>query len=199
VVAVIGTGMSLRESMVFSAFSSAKACTDHGGYQFPWNPVDLFTTVGAAYHDKHHQRWGYKVSSPFLSFAFLLPNIVRRAILHFTSNSGIEFWGPSSRTPKLHLDCIHGTAKQRRWLQKRKRESSNLHKKWAWVQLQRLKESSHRYLLHPCPWNRIVATTVKYFSSTVYSVCSIISCSAIYRSRMQGTSDARRGETRWTP
>ncbi|KAI4168003.1 MAG: hypothetical protein LQ348_007577 [Seirophora lacunosa] len=60
VVAVMGTGMSLRESMVFSAFSSAKACTDHGGYRFPWNPVDLFTTVGADYHDKHHQRWGYK-------------------------------------------------------------------------------------------------------------------------------------------
>jgi len=69
VVAVIGTGMSLRESMVFSAFSSAKACTDHGGYQFPWNPVDIFTTVGAAYHDKHHQRWGYK-SNFALHFQF---------------------------------------------------------------------------------------------------------------------------------
>ncbi|KAL8950432.1 MAG: hypothetical protein Q9222_003526 [Ikaeria aurantiellina] len=60
VVAVVGTGMSLRESMVFSAFSSIKACTDHSGYKFPWNPVDLFTTVDAEYHDKHHQRWGYK-------------------------------------------------------------------------------------------------------------------------------------------
>ncbi|KAL8965692.1 MAG: hypothetical protein Q9183_003733 [Haloplaca sp. 2 TL-2023] len=60
VIAVLGSGMSLRESMVFSAFSSAKACTDHSGYRFPWNPVDLFTTVGAEYHDKHHQRWGYK-------------------------------------------------------------------------------------------------------------------------------------------
>ncbi|RFU24987.1 hypothetical protein B7463_g11352, partial [Scytalidium lignicola] len=57
---VIGSGMTLRESMLFSAFSSVKTCTDHGGYQFPWNPVDLFTTVGAAYHDKHHQRWGLK-------------------------------------------------------------------------------------------------------------------------------------------
>ncbi|RDA94613.1 hypothetical protein CP533_2445 [Ophiocordyceps camponoti-saundersi (nom. inval.)] len=59
-VAVMGTGMSLRESMVFSAFSSAKACTDHSGYVFRWNPVDLFTTVNAEYHDKHHQRWGLK-------------------------------------------------------------------------------------------------------------------------------------------
>ncbi|KAF4506944.1 hypothetical protein G6O67_005627 [Ophiocordyceps sinensis] len=59
-VAVAGTGMSLRESIFFSGFSSAKACTDHGGYRFPWNPVDLVTTVDAAYHDKHHQRWGFK-------------------------------------------------------------------------------------------------------------------------------------------
>ena len=72
--AVIGSGMSLRESMVFSAFSSAKACTDHGGYKFPWNPMDLFTTVDAAYHDKHHQRWGFKVipfSIHFLSFVLI--------------------------------------------------------------------------------------------------------------------------------
>lgn len=70
-VAVIGTGMTLRESMVFSAFSSVKACTDHSGYKFPWNPIDLFTTVDAAYHDKHHQRWGFKVLDlliPFLPF-----------------------------------------------------------------------------------------------------------------------------------
>ncbi|KAL8764587.1 MAG: hypothetical protein Q9194_006960 [Teloschistes cf. exilis] len=60
VVAIMGTGMSLRESIVFSAYSSAKACTDHSGYKFPWNPIDLFTTVGAEYHDKHHQRWGFK-------------------------------------------------------------------------------------------------------------------------------------------
>ncbi|KAL8801947.1 MAG: hypothetical protein Q9182_004128 [Xanthomendoza sp. 2 TL-2023] len=60
VVAIMGTGMSLRESMVFSAYSSAKACTDHSGYKFPWNPIDLVTTVGAEYHDKHHQRWGFK-------------------------------------------------------------------------------------------------------------------------------------------
>ncbi|KAL8713664.1 MAG: hypothetical protein Q9220_002190 [cf. Caloplaca sp. 1 TL-2023] len=60
VVAVMGTGMSLRESMIFSAFSSAKTCTDHSGYKFPWNPVDLFTSVDAEYHDKHHQRWGFK-------------------------------------------------------------------------------------------------------------------------------------------
>lgn len=60
VFAVMGTGMTLRESMVFSAFSSAKACTDHGGYKFPWNPMDLFTTVDADYHDKHHQLWGFK-------------------------------------------------------------------------------------------------------------------------------------------
>lgn len=80
VVAVMGTGMSLRESMVFSAFSSAKACTDHGGYRFPWNPVDLFTTVGADYHDKHHQRWGYKVQTPIpipqkssFPFSFFFP------------------------------------------------------------------------------------------------------------------------------
>ncbi|RDA86142.1 hypothetical protein CP532_3029 [Ophiocordyceps camponoti-leonardi (nom. inval.)] len=59
-VAVVGTGMTLRESMVFSAFSSAKACTDHSGYVFRWNPVDMFTSVNAEYHDKHHQRWGLK-------------------------------------------------------------------------------------------------------------------------------------------
>lgn len=74
VFAVIGTGMSLRESMVFSAFSSAKACTDHSGYKFPWNPIDLFTTVDAAYHNKHHQRWGFKVYPPFfpVSLFFLM-------------------------------------------------------------------------------------------------------------------------------
>lgn len=70
-VAVAGTGMSLRESIFFSGFSSAKACTDHGGYRFPWNPVDLVTTVDAAYHDKHHQRWGFKVC-PLLSLRNLV-------------------------------------------------------------------------------------------------------------------------------
>ncbi|WPA95409.1 uncharacterized protein RHO25_000008 [Cercospora beticola] len=59
-IAIGGTGMSLRESMIFSAFSSAKACTDHSGYAIPWNPIDFFTTIGAQYHDKHHQRWGIK-------------------------------------------------------------------------------------------------------------------------------------------
>ncbi|PPJ54323.1 hypothetical protein CBER1_06130 [Cercospora berteroae] len=59
-IAIGGTGMSLRETMVFSAFSSAKACADHSGYAIPWNPIDFFTTIGAHYHDKHHQRWGIK-------------------------------------------------------------------------------------------------------------------------------------------
>ncbi|PFH62479.1 hypothetical protein XA68_13381 [Ophiocordyceps unilateralis] len=61
-IAVLGTGMTLRESILFSAFSSAKACTDHGGYKFPWNPMDLFTSVDAEYHDKHHQRRGLKTN-----------------------------------------------------------------------------------------------------------------------------------------
>ncbi|QUC21813.1 uncharacterized protein UV8b_06054 [Ustilaginoidea virens] len=60
VVAVVGSGMTLREGMVFSAFSSFKSCTDHSGYALPWNPVDILTTVDAGYHDKHHQRWGLK-------------------------------------------------------------------------------------------------------------------------------------------
>ncbi|PHH59776.1 hypothetical protein CDD81_2580 [Ophiocordyceps australis] len=60
--AVIGTGMTLRESIFFSAFSSIKTCTDHGGYRFPWNPIDVLTTVDADYHDKHHQRWGLKTN-----------------------------------------------------------------------------------------------------------------------------------------
>ena len=89
--AVIGSGMSLRESMVFSAFSSAKACTDHGGYKFPWNPMDLFTTVDAAYHDKHHQRWGFKVITFSIHLLPFVSNRVCRAILPFTFNSGIAF------------------------------------------------------------------------------------------------------------
>ncbi|PHH67623.1 hypothetical protein CDD82_1268 [Ophiocordyceps australis] len=60
VVAVMGTGMTLRESIFFSVFSSIKTCTDHGGYRFPWNPIDVMTTIGADYHDVHHQRWGLK-------------------------------------------------------------------------------------------------------------------------------------------
>ena len=113
VVAVVGTGMSLRESMVFSAFSSVKACTDHSGYKFPWNPVDLFTTVGAAYHDKHHQRWGYKVTLPAVPFRLLFL-IDCRIILPFTFNSGIAFWEPNSRIPKLRPDYIRGTGKWRK-------------------------------------------------------------------------------------
>lgn len=60
--------------MIFSAFSSAKACTDHSGYAIPWNPIDFFTTIGAQYHDKHHQRWGIKVRSRGREFRVLRAN-----------------------------------------------------------------------------------------------------------------------------
>lgn len=123
---VIGSGMSLRESIVFSAFSSVKACTDHSGYRIPWNPVNIFTTVDAAYHDKHHQRWGLKVVSVFC-FSALLPDAICRTTSPFTFNFGIVFSGLSSQTTKLHLDTICGIARQRRWFRKRKGPKSNVH------------------------------------------------------------------------
>jgi phosphopantothenoylcysteine decarboxylase len=64
------TGMTMRQSMWFFTGSTIKTVLDHGGYDFPWDPVHWIFPNNAAYHDIHHQSWGIKTnfSQPFFVY-----------------------------------------------------------------------------------------------------------------------------------
>ncbi|CBX99658.1 hypothetical protein IAQ61_005090 [Plenodomus lingam] len=64
------TGMTLRQSMWFFTGSTIKTVMDHGGYEFPYDPVSWIFPNTAAYHDIHHQSWGIKTnfSQPFFVY-----------------------------------------------------------------------------------------------------------------------------------
>ncbi|KAJ5764793.1 hypothetical protein N7520_004352 [Penicillium odoratum] len=64
------SGMSNRQGMWFFTMSTIKTVDDHCGYEFPWDPLQHFTSNNAAYHDIHHQSWGIKsnFSQPFFIF-----------------------------------------------------------------------------------------------------------------------------------
>lgn len=64
------SGMTNRQGMWFFTMSTIKTVDDHCGYEFPWDPLQHFTSNNAAYHDIHHQSWGIKTnfSQPFFIF-----------------------------------------------------------------------------------------------------------------------------------
>ena len=64
------TGMSVRESVFFYAFSTAKTVDDHCGYLLPFDPLQIFFSNNARYHDIHHQSYGIKknFSQPYFTF-----------------------------------------------------------------------------------------------------------------------------------
>jgi len=64
------SGMTNRQAMWFFTMSTIKTVDDHCGYEFPWDPLQHFTSNNAAYHDIHHQSWGIKTnfSQPFFIF-----------------------------------------------------------------------------------------------------------------------------------
>ncbi|KAJ5523696.1 hypothetical protein N7494_010346 [Penicillium frequentans] len=64
------SGMNNRQGMWFFTMSTIKTVDDHCGYEFPWDPLQHFTSNNAAYHDIHHQSWGIKTnfSQPFFIF-----------------------------------------------------------------------------------------------------------------------------------
>lgn len=64
------TGMSTRESVFFYAFSTAKTVDDHCGYLLPFDPLQVFFSNNARYHDIHHQSYGIKknFSQPYFTF-----------------------------------------------------------------------------------------------------------------------------------
>jgi sphinganine C4-monooxygenase len=64
------SGMTTRQAMWFFTISTIKTVDDHCGYEFPWDPLQHFTSNNAAYHDIHHQSWGIKTnfSQPFFIF-----------------------------------------------------------------------------------------------------------------------------------
>ena len=69
-VAYLVTGMTVRQSMWFFTCCTIKTVDDHGGYSFPWDPLQRLTSNNAGYHDVHHQSWGIKTnfSQPFFTF-----------------------------------------------------------------------------------------------------------------------------------
>ena len=56
--------------MWFFTGSTIKTVLDHGGYEFPFDPVHWVFPNNAAYHDIHHQSWGIKTnfSQPFFVY-----------------------------------------------------------------------------------------------------------------------------------
>ncbi|KAK9471896.1 fatty acid hydroxylase superfamily-domain-containing protein [Dipodascopsis tothii] len=60
-------GLSTRESLVFFTFSTLKTVDDHCGYALPFDPLQIFFSNNARYHDIHHQSFGIKTnfSQPF--------------------------------------------------------------------------------------------------------------------------------------
>lgn len=69
-ISYLGTGMTIRQGLVFFTCSTIKTVDDHCGYAFPWDPLQHITSNNAAYHDIHHQSWGIKTnfSQPFFTF-----------------------------------------------------------------------------------------------------------------------------------
>lgn len=50
--------LSVRQAIFFFTFSTMKTVDDHCGYDFPFDPLQLFSRNNADYHDIHHQvRW----------------------------------------------------------------------------------------------------------------------------------------------
>lgn len=47
--------LSVRQSMFFFTFSTAKGIHDHCGYSFPFDPFNYLTANNVGYHDIHHQ------------------------------------------------------------------------------------------------------------------------------------------------
>ncbi|BFZ64280.1 Sphingolipid C4-hydroxylase sur2 [Saitoella coloradoensis] len=64
------SGMSVRESVFFFTFSTLKTVDDHCGYNFPWDPLQIFFPNNSQYHDIHHQSYGIKrnFSQPYFTF-----------------------------------------------------------------------------------------------------------------------------------
>ncbi|KAL4072943.1 fatty acid hydroxylase superfamily-domain-containing protein [Scleroderma yunnanense] len=60
-------GLSVRQAMFLFAFSTCKTVDDHCGYNFPFDPLQMFSANNADYHDIHHQTIGIKsnFSQPF--------------------------------------------------------------------------------------------------------------------------------------
>lgn len=60
----------MRQSMWFFTGSTIKTVLDHGGYEFPYDPLNWIFPNNAAYHDIHHQSWGIKTnfSQPFFTY-----------------------------------------------------------------------------------------------------------------------------------
>ena len=69
-IAFLISGMSARQGLVFFCVSTVKTIDDHCGYALPFDPLQLFTSNNAGYHDIHHQSWGIKsnFSQPFSTF-----------------------------------------------------------------------------------------------------------------------------------
>jgi sphinganine C4-monooxygenase len=59
--------LSVRQAIFFFTFSTMKTVDDHCGYDFPFDPLQLFSRNNADYHDIHHQVIGIKsnFSQPF--------------------------------------------------------------------------------------------------------------------------------------
>ncbi|KZP26681.1 hypothetical protein FIBSPDRAFT_887171 [Athelia psychrophila] len=59
--------MSVRQTILFFAFSTLKTVDDHCGYNFPCDPLQFLCGNNADYHDIHHQVIGIKsnFSQPF--------------------------------------------------------------------------------------------------------------------------------------
>lgn len=58
--ALMLSGLTIRQMMWFSTVSVMKGVDDHCGYRLPWDPLQWWNEQDTAFHDVHHQSWGIK-------------------------------------------------------------------------------------------------------------------------------------------
>ncbi|KAL8719823.1 MAG: hypothetical protein Q9225_003226 [Loekoesia sp. 1 TL-2023] len=54
------SGLTIRQTMLFSTISVMKGVDDHCGYKLPWDPLQWLGEQDTRFHDVHHQAWGIK-------------------------------------------------------------------------------------------------------------------------------------------
>ncbi|KAF7356727.1 Sphingosine hydroxylase [Mycena venus] len=60
VIAESVSGMNTRQAALLFSIATLKTVDDHCGYRFPFDPLQMFSTNNADYHDIHHQQIGIK-------------------------------------------------------------------------------------------------------------------------------------------
>lgn len=151
------SGMTVRQSMVFSSLATWKTISDHCGYVFPWDPFLYINSNGSRFHDLHHQSWGLKVcpdsySSVQIPYRYFPAEILQNGLIFFSSSItsrhtrsfGTSYLGPRGMIMRmLRRDIIEPTRRSENVLR-------NLPIKGPWTTRKKNEIKKHTGL-YSCP------------------------------------------------